>query len=95
MKVWELLPIDPTSEHWSASTVNGRIVVRAATGDRAREIAVSALGIATQVIPGTEPKFTPWGYQDLTECRELTDGSFDVDGDEAILDPSEHDREWR
>ena len=33
----------------------------------------------------------PWVLPGIDECRESTDGSFDEDGDEAILEPAEYD----
>lgn len=93
MKVWELLPIDPTNENWAASTYNRSVVVRADNEDRAREIAKLEFRTAASKL-GAVP-YPPWQHPDLVECCELTDGSFDAEGDEAILDPADHDLEWR
>lgn len=95
MKIWELLPIDPSNDNWAASTYAGSVVVRAENEDRAREIASLAFDTAATKPANGTVRYPPWRHPELVDCRELTDGSFDEDGDEAILDPPEYDVEWR
>lgn len=95
MKVWELLPMNRDNPNWEASAHNDRVVIRAPTAERARQIAETAFGIATLVVPGTDPKFVPWAHHDMVTCRELAVSDFTADGEEAVLDPAEYDDDWR
>ena len=94
MKIWELLPIDPANENWAASTRGGRVVIRAESEDRAREIASTKFRSAATKSGSAPVPYPPWMHPDLVECRELTDGSFDAEGDEAVLKPADYYRDW-
>ena len=41
MPLWQLLPIDSTSDHWRASTYQGEVLVRAASEAEARATATA------------------------------------------------------
>ena len=95
MKIWEFLPVDPADDCWAERAYKGRIVVRAPTEERAREILSLAIWLpADRLVGGGLVPTPPWNDPELVNYRELTDGSFDADGDEAILDPSEYDGDW-
>ncbi len=95
MPIWQLDPIDSTDQNWRASTYSGRVIVRAAAEERAREIATLAFGIAAQHIPGMERPLNPWEYAGLVECQQIEAGAYQEGGPEAILEPAEYDPDWR
>ena len=95
MPIWQLDPSDPKSNHWRASTYNGRVIIRAPDELRARAIANRAFGIVAEYIPGTDTPLLPWVHSGLVECQKIEAGPYEEEGAEAILDPSKYDNEWR
>ena len=93
--VWKLQPIDPASRHWRASTHNAEVIIRAATEDRARDIANDQFAKAHERLPGESVIFSPWRNTDEVACERVTGGEF-VDGvGEAILSPAYYDAEFQ
>ena len=95
MAIWQLDPIDPKDHNWRASTYSRRVIVRAPTEERARQIATLAFRIVPNYIPGMEELLSPWDYESLVECQKIEPGSYQEDGAEAILEPAEYDHKWR
>ena len=93
--VWKLRPIDPASRHWRASCHNGEVIIRAATEDRAREIANDQFAKAHKRRIGESIIFSPWNNTAEVACERVTGGEF-VDGvGEAILSPAHYDAEFQ
>ena len=95
MAVWKLSAIDPESEHWRRSTVQQPVTIRAETENRARDIACRAFDIAAARSRHGGTLFCPWGFADMTACERLDDPAVPDEGPDAVLDPAEHDSEWR
>lgn len=94
--IWKLVPLNPESQNWRASTYKGAIIIRAATEDRARRIASMAFGIATKRVLGEDTIVNPWGrIIGEASCERITKPEYPEDGPDEILDPAEHDHEWR
>jgi hypothetical protein len=93
MKIWRLLPIDLSDERWAASRHEGKIIIRAESAKRAREIASQAFGVATAKPGADTTNVAPWLQPDLVECHELTGGHFATGDCEAILYPPEYNTE--
>lgn len=88
MKIWELLPMNRDNPNWEASTYSDRVVIRAPSAERARDIAQNTFTNTTLHVPGTDARLTPWVHHDLVVCRELMGSEFAAEGDEAVLDPA-------
>ena len=89
MAVWKLKPIDPNHRDWEASTYRKEVVIRAESEKRARQVATSAFGIATEVIPGEKIQTNPWSQPALVSVVEVKNGSYPGTGKEEILGPQE------
>jgi hypothetical protein len=84
MAIWELVPIDQGSKQWSASLYKGRIVVRAATAHKARELVKHS---ASKESFGEKTPLNPWMQPDLVSCKRLKDSDYDEGGPDEILEP--------
>ena len=95
--IWKLTPLNPESRNWQASTVCQEVIIRAATEDRARNIASMAFGIAVERKSPTEDTIlNPWGrIVGEASCERITDSGYPEDDPDEILDPAEYDHEWR
>ena len=89
MAIWELLPTDKESPHWRHSRYKERIVVRAPSEDKARELVTPKLYDAAKTIPGGDTPENPWRRSDLVVCKLLKDSRYDEDGPDEILEPKE------
>ena len=87
MPIWELRPIDHDSADWRASKYKGRVVIRAPSEDRARDLAGSRFHDMSRRIPGGDTPLSPWRQPDLVACTRLNDSGYDESGPEEILDP--------
>lgn len=94
-RIWKLIPVDPASRNWDASTYCGELIIRADSERRAREIATLTLLIATSRKLGEPIATNPWNriVGEVT-CERLLDTDFSENGLEAILYPAIHNREW-
>ena len=95
MAIWQLDPINSSDHNWRASTYVGRVTIRAPDEQRARQIAGRAFGIAADHIPGMEVPITPWLYGHLVGSQRVGAGAYEEEGEDAIVEPSEHDILWR
>jgi hypothetical protein len=89
MPIWELKPTDKESAQWRASRYTDKIIVRAASPDKAREFATSRLHKMSKPISGADTPHSPWNQPDLVACRLLKDSRYDEDGPDEILEPKE------
>jgi hypothetical protein len=93
MLIWELAPTDPSDSRWVASKHKGLAIIRAATAERARQIAKSAFDMGSDRVSGVVPG-SAWGCGDMVRCRRLEHSDYDENGPEAILNPAEYEGEW-
>jgi hypothetical protein len=87
MPIWELTPVDKTSDHWRASTHKNHIIVRAASEDEARAKATSEFIIATKQVPAGDTLFSPWNQANLVSCQRLEHSNYGEEGPVAVLYP--------
>lgn len=89
MPIWELKPINPDDEHWTASRYIGPLYVRAADDDGARELAAMAYRIGEGKLPSGDVPTMPWLYPWLANCTRVDDSEYNEEGADAILGPDE------
>ena len=87
MPIWELKPTDEKSEQWRASRYTDTIIVRAASPDKARELATSKLHQAARRRFRADTPHSPWNQADLVVCKPLKDSRYDEYGPDEILEP--------
>ncbi len=87
MPIWELIPTDQKSDHWRASNYRGRVVVRAASEDKARDLATSKFHVASRRVPDGDTPLSPWRQSDLVACKRLNDSAYNETGPEEVLEP--------
>jgi hypothetical protein len=87
MPIWQLEPIDISSQHWSASTYNGTVIVRAGTEKDARRLAASTFGCAAPVNVGHPIAAVPWDNSQVVSCSPLKQSSYPENGADEILEP--------
>jgi hypothetical protein len=89
MAIWEPAPTDKESGDWRASRYKGRVVVRASSEDRARNLVSSKLHDAQKKVPGGDTTLNPWRQSDLVVCKILKDSDHDENGPDEILEPKD------
>lgn len=90
MPLWKLKPIDLKHRYWKSSLYQGEVVVRAASEERAREIAFGAFLTATQMTrAGEETPGDPWADPTLVLATEVKDENYPDTGKEGIVGPQE------
>jgi hypothetical protein len=90
MPIWELLPTDKESDDWELSYKKQRVVVRAPSEDKARNLVAQKLARASKNTLG--PRATlrePWKQHDLVLCNMRKDSGYNENGPDEILDPRE------
>jgi hypothetical protein len=87
MPIWKLEPQNPDSPHWQASTYQGPVIVRAASEQEARHLAMQRFAKAGQRAEDT--LLDPWGQEPLVFCTRLHDTRYDEDGKDEVLEPQE------
>lgn len=93
--VWRLSPIDSNSLNWKASIYCGKLLIRAPSERRARQIATLALGIAVRRISRQQTISNPWNrLVGEAICERLVNSKYKDEGPDAILFPEEYDGEW-
>lgn len=86
--IYELLPRNDSDPSWKTADYRARVVVRADSLERAREVADGNYSKGAALPPGTQTLLSPWRYGDIVECRELANSGFPEDGNEEILEPA-------
>jgi hypothetical protein len=89
MAIWELIPTDETSEDWRASQYKGRIVVRASSEDKARDVVSLKFHDASKRTPRGDTPLNPWRQSGLVVCKPLRDSGYDENGPDEILEPKD------
>jgi hypothetical protein len=87
MPIWELTPVDETSDHWRASTYKGHVIVRAKDEDEARELANLNFVIATKRVPGGNTLYSPWKQSTIVSCRSVENSNYEEKGATGVLYP--------
>jgi hypothetical protein len=95
MSIWELAPIHLNDENWQRGPWKGLVIIRAATENRARDIACCVFDTATERTTGQSSLHCPWRDDNLARCRRIEGYSYPADGPEAILEPAAYDDEWK
>ncbi len=92
--IWRLAPINHESPNWKASVYKEDVIIRAATEDRARQIASRAFWIGVNRVSGALIA-NPWGRPiNETTCERATDTNYSEEGPDEILSPAEYDDTW-
>lgn len=89
MPIWKLNPIDLTHRDWEASRYQREVIIRAGSGEKARQIATRAFRIAATKPPGAELHRDPWQQAALVSAVEVMDESYPATGKDEILGPEE------
>lgn len=87
MPIWELRPTDKESDHWRASKYRGRVVVRAPSEDKARDLASSKFHDMSKRVLGGDTPLNPWRQSDLIACQRLMNSAYDESGPDEVLEP--------
>ena len=93
MPIWELQPIDLENHNWGASSFKGRIVIRAPSEERARQIATLSFHVSTPYLSVQDTAICPWEYPDLTNCHCAVRENYPEDGPDELLVPTKFDAE--
>ena len=90
MAIWKLEPTDTNSPDWEASTYRGKVIVRAASDIKARQIAAGAFVIGVKVRTGAEKLGDiPWNQPLLVSSVSLQDSDYPENGNQEIVGPPE------
>ena len=87
MLVFELNPIDLNDPAWAASDYKGRVIVRADTGGRARELAKDRFHSTAPRNPAQGTPLPPWESASKVSCRVIE--GYPEEGPEGVLEPEE------
>ena len=87
MPLWQLLPLDSTSDHWRASTYQGEVLVRAASEAEARATATAKFFRAYARTPGDPLLFSPWGQSAVVGCQRVEGSPADDQGPTSVVYP--------
>ena len=93
MALWKLSPLDLAHRDWGASTYKSSVIIRAASEEEARCVAVLAFVIATRKRLGEDVEFCPWDQTDHVRAERVQDQRWPDEGEVTILDPPEYDYE--
>jgi hypothetical protein len=83
MPLWQLRPVDITSDHWRASTYKGEVIVRATSEREARSTADTAF---YRVPDGILP-CSPWKDPSVVDCQHVEGLPYDDQGPAAVVYP--------
>jgi hypothetical protein len=86
MKVFKLIPIDPTDDAWRYYTHKREVVVRAMDESAARALASKKFKIFGMVNPNRGARFDPWRDESHVRIEELFDTSYPSEGEPGVLD---------
>ncbi len=89
MPIWKLNPIDLSHRDWGVSRYRGEVIIRAESGEKARQIASGAFRIAATKSPGEKLQRDPWKQAALVSAVEVMDESYPETGKAEILGPEE------
>ncbi len=95
MRLWQLDPKNLAHRNWRASTYKGRVVIRAETEERARQITTLATAIAVRRIPREDTITPPWSDPEIVACRSIQFEESSERGPEVVLAPAAYDKAWR
>jgi hypothetical protein len=76
LHTWKLSPKESQSRLWDLCSHTGEVFVRAATADRARELAALAFRKHGLMTPGNIVE-SPWLSRALVRCEVVNDARFD------------------
>lgn len=90
MQIWELIPKELDHPNWQRSPdVRCRVVIRASTENRARDIARLTFDKGHE-----KPLACPWTDPVTVAVKALEGTEYPLDGPEEILEPSMWNHEW-
>ena len=86
MKIYKLIPRNPSSTVWGGSNFKGTLIVRAKESDNALRMArLKYKTTQLHMIESQETAYGPWTGAN-TDFEYVTDSKYSIDGDEEILD---------
>ncbi len=86
MKIYKLIPRNPSSDVWGGSDFKGALIVRAKESDNALRMArLKYKTTQTHMIESQETAYGPWTGAN-TDFEYVTDSKYSIEGDEEILD---------
>jgi len=88
MPIWTLNPTNTAHPYWRTSRYRQRIVVRAATADRARGIAATEFESDPDGTKENVDALSPWLTRSLVKVERLEAGKYAEDGREGIVEPA-------
>lgn len=90
MAIWKLEPRGVNSPDWKASTYQGRVIVRADSETKARQIAAAAFVIGIKVkADARKLSDIPWNQPLLVSAITIQDNNYQESGNEEIVGPPE------
>jgi hypothetical protein len=87
MKIYKLIPLNPTDAAWRYYTHKGEVIVRAVDERGARALASQKFKIFGMVNPNRGARFDPWRDESQVSVQELFDTSYRPDGEPGVLEP--------
>ena len=87
MPIWTLNPTNTAHPYWRTSRYLQRIVVRAATADRARGIAATEFESDPDGTKENADALSPWLTRSLVKVERTETGKYAEDGREGIVEP--------
>ncbi len=86
MKIYKLIPRNPSSKVWEGSTFKGALIVRAEESDNALRLArLKYKTTQMHMIESQEIAYDSWTGAN-TDFEYVTDSKYSIDGDEEILE---------
>ena len=86
MKIYKLIPRNPSSNVWEGSDFKGALIVRAKESDNALRLArLKYKTTQMHMIESQETAYGPWTGAN-TDFEYVTDSKYSIDGDEEILE---------
>ncbi len=86
MKIYKLIPRNPSSDVWGGSNFKGTLIVRAEESDNALRLArLKYKSTQMHMIESQETAYGPWTGAN-TDFEYVTDSKYSIDGDEEILE---------
>lgn len=87
MPIWKLEPQNVDSPHWQASLYKGPVIVRAASEQEARHLAMQRFRSATAERAGQDTLLNPWSQEPLVICTQVLHTGYDEAGKDEVLEP--------
>jgi hypothetical protein len=85
MKIFKLIPINPTDDAWRYYTHKGEVVVRAMDESAARALASKKFKIFGMVNPNRGARPDPWRDESQVKVEELVDTSYPSEREPGVL----------